>query len=434
MPLEGYATCFRQLNVNRRRGHASPHKVCMLLAVMDLIEAGEITVNRIEFGDALVQKFRHHFEMLQSGSDQLSPHLPFYHLKSDGFWHHKVREGQRAAYQDLNRSTSQRRLRESIDYAYLDEELFQFLNYATTREVLKYALFENVDLAARQDLRGAIGDWSVLECELIVADYLDMLLREMRGEAYSKAEHRRALRQHLRNRTEGSIEYKHQNISAILIDLGLPYIRGYKPAFNYQGLLRDVVVGCVDTRTSQIEAGADAAILSEPESVLLADWSAVIDTPPELIRDTESNQIREFTPRFYNYAEREEGNRRLGLRGEEFVLNYERYRLTALGRPDLAEDIEWTSKERGDGAGFDLRSFHGDRDEELYIEVKTTNSGKYQPFLISDNEVAFSEEHARQYSLYRVFEFKQSARIFTLSGSIREDVKLAARQYQASFR
>ncbi|MEE4184203.1 MAG: hypothetical protein V2J12_00400 [Gammaproteobacteria bacterium] len=43
--------------------------------------------------------------------------------------------------------------------------------------------------------------WSRLECELIVEDYLAMLAK-------------------LDNRSEGSIEYKHQNISAVLIHAG----------------------------------------------------------------------------------------------------------------------------------------------------------------------------------------------------------------------
>lgn len=37
------------------------------------------------------------------------------------------------------------------------------------------------------------GDWSRLEVEATVADYVAMLESEIRGEPYSKAEHRRAL-------------------------------------------------------------------------------------------------------------------------------------------------------------------------------------------------------------------------------------------------
>lgn len=433
MALQAYLSRFQALNVNRGRGHASPHKVCMLLAVMDLLEDGTLRDNRIEFNDALVEKFRHHFEMMQTAADQMSPHLPYYHLKSDLFWHHSVRPGKEAAYEDLRSSNSAARIQDAIAYAYLDDELFDYLKYSVTREQLKHALFENIDQEARADLRGAIGDWSQLECELIVRDYLDMLLEELGGIPYSKAEHRRSLLPHLDNRSEGSIEYKHQNISAVLIDLGLPYIRGYKPAFNYQTLLATVVAEHVKARRPQIERGEEA-LIQPPAEPVAVDWATVLDEPPELVERENKNRVREYEPRHYNYGERESQNRRLGESGEKFVIEYEKFRLERLGRRDLANTIEWTSKERGDGAGYDIRSFNPESEAELFIEVKTTNSGKYQPFIISDNEVAFSEERAKHYALYRVFEFKDRPKIFTLPGSIREHVNLVARQYAAIFR
>ncbi|MBK9014392.1 MAG: hypothetical protein IPM82_10040 [Saprospiraceae bacterium] len=38
------------------------------------------------------------------------------------------------------------------------------------------------------------------------------------------------------------MEFKHQNISAILIELGQPYLKGYAPRYNYQTLLKEVVI------------------------------------------------------------------------------------------------------------------------------------------------------------------------------------------------
>src|SRR4029077_5355412 len=86
-----------------------------------------------------------------------------------------------------------------------------------------------------------MADWSRLEVEAAVADYLDMLALELRGEPFQKAEHNRNLARVLNSRTRGSIERKHQNISAGLIGLGYPYIDGYKPLPNYQEMLKDVV-------------------------------------------------------------------------------------------------------------------------------------------------------------------------------------------------
>ncbi|MBB6262391.1 hypothetical protein FHS77_002965 [Paenochrobactrum gallinarii] len=43
-----------------------------------------------------------------------------------------------------------------------------------------------------------------------------MLADDIAGRRYSKAEHRRALLPLLNERSEGSVEFKHQNISAVL--------------------------------------------------------------------------------------------------------------------------------------------------------------------------------------------------------------------------
>ena len=58
-----------------------------------------------------------------------------------------------------------------------------------------------------------------------------MLADDEAGQPYSKAEHNRRLQEAI-GRPRGSIEYKHQNISAVLKGLGEDWISGYKPAFN----------------------------------------------------------------------------------------------------------------------------------------------------------------------------------------------------------
>jgi hypothetical protein len=86
------------------------------------------------------------------------------------------------------------------------------------------------------------GDWSTAEVRATVDDYLAMLTAEIAGQRYSKAEHRRALSPKLNAvRTAAAIEFKHQNISAAMLDLGPPYIRGYKPRGNYQAALTTAI-------------------------------------------------------------------------------------------------------------------------------------------------------------------------------------------------
>ena len=65
-----------------------------------------------------------------------------------------------------------------------------------------------------------------------------MLSAELDNKKYSKSNHRRNLLPFLDNRSEGSIEFKHQNISAVLSNLGQPFIKGYLPRINYQRTLK----------------------------------------------------------------------------------------------------------------------------------------------------------------------------------------------------
>ena len=62
--------------------------------------------------------------------------------------------------------------------------------------------------------------WSDAEVRATVADYLDMLRAEVAGEPYSKAKHRAELRTRLIARTDAAVEFKHQNISAVLDERG----------------------------------------------------------------------------------------------------------------------------------------------------------------------------------------------------------------------
>ena len=274
-------------------------------------------------------------------------------------------------------------------------------------------------------------EWSQVECDIIVVDYLDMLHKELKGEGFSKAEHRRAVVPKLNARTEGSVEYKHQNISAILNELGYPYIPGYQPASNYQQLLKEVIE--LRLSNSMIERSAELLIEQPIQNIISIDWDRVLSDPPAIQRENFQRPVRDFAPKKYNFSEIESRNRTLGLKGEEFILEFERYRLANAGREDLVKDIEWTSDLKGDGAGYDIRSFNPSNDQELFIEVKTTKLGKYLPFFISSNEVEFSRENKQNYSLYRVYDFRDSPKLFMLDGDVSESVNLEANNYKANF-
>ena len=259
--------------------------------------------------------------------------------------------------------------------------------------------------------------WSNIEVELIIADYFNMLSFELKGEAYSKAEHRRALLPLLSNRSEGSVEFKHQNISAVLINLGQPYIKGYLPRYNYQKILEDVVIAYLirkPTIENQFKIFAEKEIL-QPKKII--NFEKFLFNEPVLAHVSEPEAIYKRNPIKINYLEREQNNRNLGSSGEELVLEYEKWSLIRSGKEKFAEQIRWISKEEGDGAGFDILSKHLNG-KDKYIEVKTTKLGKETPFYFSRNELDFSQQHSDNFHLYRLFNFEDDAKMFIRNGGL----------------
>ncbi|MES2994069.1 MAG: DUF3883 domain-containing protein [Pseudomonadota bacterium] len=276
-------------------------------------------------------------------------------------------------------------------------------------------------------------DWQREEVELIVADYLAMLLQELAGQSYSKAAHRRQLLHRLTVRSEGSIEFKHANISAVMLELGYPYISGYQPRSNFQ---RDLLTETVERQVRhhpQLDDLALSAVERPAVASEHADFTRVLSEAPRA-----EHAVRESSPAYLqkpvkrDYFAREAQNRSLGAAGELFALSFERWRLVQQGAGQLADKVRHVSVEEGDGLGYDIRSFDVDG-RERFIEVKTTGFGERTPFYVSANEARFARDHQDNSRLYRLFDFRSAARLFELAGPIEQHCLLDAVTFKASF-
>lgn len=76
-------------------------------------------------------------------------------------------------------------------------------------------------------------DWDDVELAAAVEAYLKMLAWEKTGQPFNKALENRLLREGpVAGRAKGSIEFRMQNISTVLVRMGWERIEGYKPAKN----------------------------------------------------------------------------------------------------------------------------------------------------------------------------------------------------------
>jgi hypothetical protein len=269
-------------------------------------------------------------------------------------------------------------------------------------------------------------DWSQREIDLIIAAYFEMLSLEVAQKPYVKAERNKAL-QELTGRTKSSIEFKFQNISAVLIRLGLPTIAGYAPMSNFQRALLTGIESFLLQKEDDL-----ISLTAYPQPGFLEGNTLFLEAPPLVANQAQDkNEALERLTRKFDPAERDERNRELGKRGEELVLNFERSRLQQ-ERPDLAKKVKWVSQELGDGAGFDILSYESTGKERL-IEVKTTIGSQRTPFFISSNEYELSNDKPDQFRLIRVYDFTKKPRAFELSPPLLHSLMLTPQNYRASF-
>ncbi|MDQ7988522.1 MAG: DUF3883 domain-containing protein [Candidatus Dactylopiibacterium sp.] len=279
--------------------------------------------------------------------------------------------------------------------------------------------------------------WSAQEIAVTVADYMRMFMLELSGQAYSKTAHRRALLPLLDGRSPAAVELKHQNISAVLRERGHHWIVGYKPRGNYQLALASFV-----ERWLADHPEFDRIALAAAEQPAIAPSTVdferlMVAPPPSRPARTAAGPVAphgraERVAVRRDYVALEARNAALGDAGERLALAYEEFRLRAAGKKHLAERIDHVSASRGDGLGYDILSYEL-TGEERYIEVKTTAFAKETPFYASRNELDFAGEHASQFHLYRLFEFRRAPRLFALQGDIARHCRLDPVSYLCRF-
>lgn len=138
--LDRYLRAFRELNVNRAGGRASPHKPCMLLALLGLADAGHLDRNEIRFTPALLERYARFFNTVSGPSDHANPYFPFFHLQGDGFWHLESLPGREGVVQAMRSARSNSNIADNIAYAHLDPELHALMMDERARAALREEL------------------------------------------------------------------------------------------------------------------------------------------------------------------------------------------------------------------------------------------------------------------------------------------------------
>ena len=110
--------------------------------MIDLIESGKITQNKIYFDDVLITRYIDYFNIVKTDRDHPRPWTPFFALKNESkpFWHILVLPGRQALIESISSANRRDHIKNNIKYIYLDDKLFDLLKNQATRDILRETL------------------------------------------------------------------------------------------------------------------------------------------------------------------------------------------------------------------------------------------------------------------------------------------------------
>ena len=170
--LQKYVQKMEHLRIDRAHG-AAPHKPLLLLAVIELIEGGQIYENKISLSPDLAETFMKYWSKVTNRRPNIA--LPFFHLKSDRFWHLHANVGYEKVLNATDRMAAISRLREVIAHATLDDDLFVLLAGAHHREIIRQTLIRVYFPSLKNELESLIAE------EQQIGQYRQLLIHEVKS-------------------------------------------------------------------------------------------------------------------------------------------------------------------------------------------------------------------------------------------------------------
>ena len=198
MNLDQYLQKFKKLHVDHSRknilGSVAPHKPILLLSVIQLIEDGLIDSPQIHLTPELLATFKKYWEQLANPKFHSEIAVPFFYLKSDGFWTLVPHSGQAQALSASKGLKSFSQLTQKVAYAELDRELFRLWqkpqHRADFRQVLldTYLDYNKVRFTTKIDYNQYV---QTLETTYLEEDFATYQARLMEENKIAQRDHRK---------------------------------------------------------------------------------------------------------------------------------------------------------------------------------------------------------------------------------------------------
>ncbi len=143
-----YANYFKSLNRGYNKGLGrAPHKPVLLISIIELIQNEKINTNRIYITTDLLLAFKNNWHKLVETKHTSNFSLPFFHMRSEPFWHLVTKIGLELKLTNSKSIKSFKNLNETIAFAEIDKVLFKILcnpiHSAFFLDLLLYQYFPN---------------------------------------------------------------------------------------------------------------------------------------------------------------------------------------------------------------------------------------------------------------------------------------------------
>lgn len=137
--FEEYITDFSTLSVNRAHGKIAPHKVVLIISILNLMDTLNIVNQKVFPSGPLEQEFEKVWKQFVISDDHIcSLAYPFFHMKNEPFWTLVPHEGKtlKKEYGTV------RAIRSDIECAMIDSVLFNFLQTRSNRVKIRHLLIK----------------------------------------------------------------------------------------------------------------------------------------------------------------------------------------------------------------------------------------------------------------------------------------------------
>lgn len=171
--LQKYIHKIRNLRIDKAHGNA-PHQPVLLLAIIELIEQGQILDNKITLSPGLVETFVKYWTKITDRKPNLA--LPFFHLSKRPFWHLHANPGYENALEVVTQIKTVTRLRKVVAYASFDDEFFVLLGKPKEREIFRQTIISTYLSDFKHEIQSLI-----LE-EQQISEYSQKILQQVEHE------------------------------------------------------------------------------------------------------------------------------------------------------------------------------------------------------------------------------------------------------------